>query len=87
MASRERLKDIFEIQSSYEEDDNAERFVEKAKFKLEEMQKFHKLCETSGFPSEKATAQLKTMLAHEHFKNENQLLQLKRLLIVLGKWK
>lgn len=77
----------FEIQSSYEEDENAERFVEKAKFKLEQMQKFHKICETSGFPSEEATAQLRKMLAHEHFKNENQLLQLKRLLIVMGKWK
>ena len=76
----------FQIQSSYEDAENAEQFVEKAKFKFEEMQKFDKLCRTSGFTSKETVGQLKKMLSHEYFKNEDQLIQLKRLFIASGHW-
>lgn len=76
----------FQIQSSYEDAENAEQFVEKAKFKFEEMQKFDKLCRTAGFTSKETVSQLKKMLSHEYFKNEEQLIQLKRLYIASGHW-
>jgi hypothetical protein len=77
----------FEIQSSYEESENGEQFVEKAKFKLEELQKFHQLCEKTGFTSKETIVQLKKMLRHEYFKKEDQLIQLKRMLIASGHWR
>ena len=76
----------YEIQSSYEEAENAEQFVEKAKFKFEEMQKFDRLCRTVGFTSKETVSQLKKMLNNEYFKNEEQLIQLKRLYIASGHW-
>nr|WP_293295861.1 DUF4238 domain-containing protein [Allomuricauda sp.] len=76
----------FQIQTSYEDPGNAEKFVEKAKFKFEQMQKFEMLCRTQGFTSGETVCQLKKMLDHEYFKEENQLIKLKRLLIVSGHW-
>lgn len=76
----------FKIQSSYEDAENPEQFVEKAKFKLEEMQKFETFCRTKGFTSKETLGQLKEMLSHKYFKDEAQLIQLKRLLIASGHW-
>lgn len=76
----------FEIQSSYEEGDNGEQFVEKAKYKLEQMQKFAELCEKTGLTSNETVAQLKKMLSRKYLKNEDQLIQIKRLLIATGHW-
>lgn len=77
----------FEIQSSYEESENGEQFVEKAKFKLEELQKFHQICEKTGLTSTETIGQLKKMLNHKYFKDEDQLIKMKRLLIANGYWK
>jgi hypothetical protein len=77
----------FEIQSSYEESQNGEQFVEKAKFKLEELQKFHQICEKTGLTSTETIGQLKKMLNHKYFKDEDQLIKMKRLLIATGHWK
>ena len=76
----------FEIQSSYEEGDNGEQFVEKAKYKLEQMQKFTELFEKTGLTSDETVTQLKKMLNHKYFKNEDQLILMKRLLIATGHW-
>lgn len=76
----------FKIQSSYEDAENAEEFVEKAKFKLEQMQKFDLLCRKKGFTSKEAISQLKKMLSHKYFKDEDQLINLKRLLTASGHW-
>lgn len=76
----------FEIQSSYEEADNGEQFVEKAKYKLEQMQKFTELFEKTGLTSDETVTQLKKMLNHKYFKNEDQLILMKRLLIATGHW-
>ena len=77
----------FQIQSSYEDAENAEQFVEKAKFKFEEMQKYDTLFRNAGFTSKETVSQLKKMLSNEYFKNEKQLIQLKRLYIASGHWR
>ena len=76
----------FEIQSSYEDSENGEQFVEKAKYKLEQLQKFTELFEKKGLTSKETVGQLRKMLSHEYFKDEDQLIQMKRLLIAAGHW-
>ncbi len=76
----------FKIQSSYENAENGEQFVEKAKYKLEQMQKLTELSEKKGLTSKETVMQLRMMLSHKHFKDENHLIKLKRLLIATGHW-
>jgi hypothetical protein len=50
------------------------------------MQKFTELFEKTGLTSDETVTQLKKMLNHKYFKNEDQLILMKRLLIATGHW-
>jgi len=63
----------FKLQDVYENNDNPEKFVDKAKFKLNSLKLFVKMCEEKGPNSKEAINQLKKIYSHPYFKNDEQI--------------
>ncbi len=76
----------FKLQAEYEEGHNGERFLSKAKFKLESMEKLLVMIEKCGLKSQEAIDQLKKMYASPHFKNDKQIEQKVQLYKELKIW-
>jgi len=62
----------FKIQEHYEKSENGEEFVDKAKFRAEEMQRILTLTESEGF-SENVINEYKKLEKHPYFKDDKNL--------------
>ncbi|WP_108422842.1 DUF4238 domain-containing protein [Flagellimonas amoyensis] len=86
IANKGDIDKHLKIQREYEEDENAEKFVEKAKFKAEQMTLLTAVIENEGLRSKECVSKIKDLLKHPHFQDDEQIIRLKKLLIALRAW-
>lgn len=76
----------FKLQDEYENHVNSQKFIDKAKYKVESLQAFHKIVKEKGIRSKEAVKHLKKMHSHKHFKNDKQIEGVVKLYKKIGLW-
>lgn len=76
----------FKLKEKYEDAENGQKFLDKAKFKVESLQTFFNIVREKGIKSGESVKQLKKMSSHEHFKNDKQIEGLINLFKNSGIW-
>ena len=76
----------FNIQNHYENPENGEEFLEKAKYKLEQSLVLFEILKKKGFVSNEFIGKLKELLEHPYCKDDIQMLKYKKILSKMGRW-